>query len=261
MDLDGNTMERINIVAQIKNKLAEIEFTENVDVIMAVESGSRAWGFASPDSDYDVRFIYVRRPEDYIRLNPVRDVIEWQLDDVYDVSGWDLQKALKLMHDSNPTLHEWCNSPIVYMENELADPFRKLAEECFLPKKALYHYVSMARYAYNSYLNDDEVRIKKYFYALRPLLAARWVAKNGAAPPMMFDELVEAELQPDLLPVVEELLRVKKETSELGTGPKIPELDIYIREQMELMQEAADKAENHKNDWDRLEEFFRSSVL
>lgn len=230
-------------------------------VILAIESGSRAWGFASPDSDYDVRFIYVRRPEEYIRLNPVRDVIEWQLDDIYDVSGWDLQKSLRLMHDSNPTLHEWCNSSIVYMENEFAPQLRELAAECFLPKKALYHYVSMARHAYNSYLVDEEVRIKKYFYALRPLLAARWVAHNGTAPPMMFDELVEAELNPALLPVVEDLLKVKKETSELGTGPKIPVLDAYIREQMELMQNAADKAENRKNDWDKLEEFFRSAVL
>ena len=254
-------MEKIDVTAQIKNKLAEIEFTENVNVIMAVESGSRAWGFASPDSDYDVRFIYVRRPEDYIRLSPVRDVIEWQLDDVYDVSGWDLQKALRLTYDSNPSIHEWCSSPIVYMENELAAPMRELAAECFLPKKSLYHYVSMAKHNYNTYLTDDEVRIKKYFYALRPVLAARWVADNGTPPPMLFDELVAAELRPDLLPVVEELVRVKKETSELGTGPKIPELDKYIREQMELMQQAAYKAENRKNDWGKLEEFFRSAVL
>ena len=254
-------MERIDIVAQIKNKLAEIEFTEGVAVIMAVESGSRAWGFASPDSDYDVRFIYVRKPEDYIRLSPVRDVIEWQLDDVYDVSGWDLQKALRLTYDSNPSIHEWCSSPIVYMENELAASLRELASECFIPKKSLYHYVSMAKHNYNTYLTDDEVRIKKYFYALRPVLAARWVAHNSTAPPMLFDELIEAELRPDLLTVVEELVRVKKEISELGTGPKIPELDRYIREQMELMQEAADKAENRKNDWDKLEGFFRSAVL
>lgn len=254
-------LEKIDVVAQIKNKLAEIEYTENVSVIMAVESGSRAWGFASPDSDYDVRFIYVRRPEDYIRLNPVRDVIEWQLDDVYDVSGWDLQKALRLMHDSNPALHEWCSSPIVYMENELAAPFRQLAAECFLPKKALYHYLSMAKHNYNTYLTDNEVRIKKYFYALRPVLAARWVADNGTPPPMLFDDLVREELQPDLLPVVEELVRVKKETSELGMGLKISALDAYIREQMELIQAAADKAENRKNDWDKLEEFFRSAVL
>lgn len=254
-------MEYFDIIAQIKNKLAEIEFNENVKVIMAVESGSRAWGFASPDSDYDVRFIYVRQPGDYIRLNPVRDVIEWQLDDVYDISGWDLQKALRLTYDSNPSIHEWCSSPIVYKENDLAAPLRELAAECFIPKKSLYHYVSMAKHNYNTYLTGDEVRIKKYFYALRPVLAARWVADNGTPPPMFFDDLVNAELQPDLLPAVEKLVRVKKETSELGMGSKLPELDQYIREQMDLMQEAADKAENRKNDWDRLEEFFRNAVF
>ena len=84
----------MNITALIKQKLNEIEKIENVQIIMAVESGSRAWGFASPDSDYDVRFIYVREAEDYLKLKPLRDVIEWQLDEVYDISGWDLKKAL-----------------------------------------------------------------------------------------------------------------------------------------------------------------------
>lgn len=254
-------MEHLEIIEQIKIKLREIELTENVKIIMAAESGSRAWGFDSPDSDYDVRFIYVRQPEDYIRLNPLRDVIEWQLDEVYDISGWDLQKALRLMHDSNPALHEWCSSPIVYAENELAAPLRELAWEYFLPKKAMYHYLSMARHNYNTYLTDDTVRTKKYFYALRPVLAARWVANNGTPPPMLFDELVRTEMQPDLKPVVEDLVRAKKGTPELGTGPVIPELNAYITEQIGLMQDAADRAENRKNDWDRLEEFFRRAVL
>ena len=254
-------MERIDIVAQIKNKLAEIAHAQNVRIIMAVESGSRALGFASPDSDYDVRFIYVRRPEDYIRLNPLRDVIEWQLDDVYDVSGWDLQKALRLMHDSNPSLHEWCSSPIVYAENELADPLRQLAEKCFQKKKALYHYLSMAKHNYETYLDADEVRLKKYFYGLRPVLAARWIEENGTVSPMLFDELVEAELAPELRPAVDELLRVKKETSELGTGPKIPESDRYIREQLDVIRAAADAADNGRNDWQELEDFFRSAVM
>ena len=119
----------------------------------------------------------------------------------------------------------------------------------------------MARHNYNTYLTGDEVRIKKYFYALRPVLAARWVAHNGTAPPMLFDDLIEAELESNLLPIVNELVRVKKETSELGTGSKIPEIDKYIREQLELMQETADKAENRKNDWEKLEEYFRNTVL
>ena len=99
----------------IMQKLNEIEQRESVRIIMAIESGSRAWGFASPDSDYDVRFVYVRTLKDTLRLEKYRDVIEWQLDDVLDISGWDLQKALRLMHDSNPSIFEWCSSPIIYV--------------------------------------------------------------------------------------------------------------------------------------------------
>ena len=254
-------MENPDIVTRIKNKLAEIEAAENVRIILAAESGSREWGFASADSDYDVRFIYVRRPEDYIRLNPLRDVIEWQLDDVYDVYGWDLQKAMRLMYESNPALHEWCNSPIIYMENELAEPLRKLTAECFLPKKALYYYLSMAKRNYSTYLTRDEFRIKKYFYALRPVLAARWVMDKGTPPPIPFGELVSAEMEPGLRPAAEELVRIKKDNSKYDSGSSIPELDEYIREQLKFIKEAADKAEDRRNDWDRLEEFFRSAVM
>ena len=98
----------------IPEKIAEIEQKENVKILHCVESGSRAWGFSSPDSDFDVRFIYVRPKEFYLRLDQTRDVIEWQLDDVLDINGWDLKKALTLLYKSNPTLFEWNNSPIVY---------------------------------------------------------------------------------------------------------------------------------------------------
>ncbi len=98
----------------IEEQLKEIEEKENVKIIYCVESGSRAWGFASPDSDYDVRFIYVRNKEDYLKLNKNRDVIEWRLDDVLDINGWDIQKALRLLYKSNPTLIEWSMSPMVY---------------------------------------------------------------------------------------------------------------------------------------------------
>lgn len=98
----------------IETKLKEIEKKENVRIIYAVESGSRAWGFASPDSDYDVRFIYVRPKDYYLRLDKTKDVIEWQLDETFDINGWDLQKALRLLHGSNPTLFEWNNSSTQY---------------------------------------------------------------------------------------------------------------------------------------------------
>lgn len=104
----------MQITKVITEKLNEIEEKENVKILHAVESGSRAWGFASPDSDYDVRFIYVRKKEDYLTLCEKSDVIEWQLDETLDINGWDLKKALQLFHKSNATLFEWSNSPIVY---------------------------------------------------------------------------------------------------------------------------------------------------
>ena len=99
---------------KIKEQLRRIEDAENIKILLAVESGSRAWGFASPDSDYDVRFVYIRSLEDYLRLDAIRDVIELPIDDVLDINGWDLQKTLRLLHKSNPTLFEWFSSPIVY---------------------------------------------------------------------------------------------------------------------------------------------------
>lgn len=112
-----------------------IEGKENIRILLAVESGSRAWGFASPDSDYDVRFIYVRPWEEYLRLENTRDVIELPIDEVLDVNGWDLNKTLRLMHSSNPTLMEWLDSPIVYMEREETEKLKGLIQEYFSPKK------------------------------------------------------------------------------------------------------------------------------
>ena len=106
---------------KIQEQIRRIEESENIKILLAVESGSRAWGFASPDSDYDVRFVYIRRPEDYLRLDAIRDVIELPIDDILDINGWDLQKTLRLLYKSNPTLFEWFSSPIVYQETEFAD--------------------------------------------------------------------------------------------------------------------------------------------
>ena len=128
----------------ILNKLADIEKTENVRILLAVESGSRAWGFASPDSDYDVRFIYVRPKEDYLRLEKTRDVIELPIEGELDINGWDLDKTLRLLRASNPTLFEWFSSPIVYRETAFAQEFRSIMQRYFSSKRGLSHYLSMA---------------------------------------------------------------------------------------------------------------------
>ncbi len=155
----------------ILRKLNEIENRENVKILLAVESGSRAWGFASPDSDYDVRFIYVRPREDYLRLEKTRDVIELPIEGELDINGWDLDKTLRLLRASNPTLFEWLSSPIVYRETEFARDFQGIMQQYFSSKRGLSHYLSMAGRNYREYLKGEKVKAKKYFYVLRPVLA------------------------------------------------------------------------------------------
>ena len=244
----------------ILEKIKEIEEKENVRVVMAIESGSRAWGFESPDSDYDVRFVYVRQLEDYLRLEKVRDVIEWQLDDVLDINGWDLKKALQLMHDSNPTIFEWCASPIVYKDSAYFDKLKVLRHSYFSCKKSLYHYWHMASNNYQNYLQGDQVKIKKYFYVIRPLLAAKWIIDKGTQPPMLFSELVEAELPGELKGIINNLLDMKQKMPEMGLASKIKELDEFIEAELEVVKKAADEAENLKNDWEALDNYFNETV-
>ena len=240
----------------ILKELRKIEEKENVKIIMAIESGSRAWGFASPDSDYDVRFIYIRNPESYLKLEGVRDVIEWKLDDTLDINGWDLKKALQLLHKSNPTVFEWCASPIVYLEREEFLDLKKLLPQYFSVKKSLFHYWHMAETNYRDYLKGPEVRVKKYFYVLRPLLAAKWILYNQSAPPMLFDELVEAELEDELRPELDKLLELKKSMPEMGIAPKIQIFNDYIERVMPEIKEIATGIEDKRVEWELLNEFF-----
>lgn len=177
--------------------------------MLAVESGSRAWGFASPGSDYDVRFIYVRPREDYLRLDPLRDVIELPINNMLDINGWDLQKTLRLLYKSNPTSFKWFSSPIVYKETEFADKFRNIMDDYFSSKCSLYHYISMPEDNYREYLKREMVRAKKYFYVLRTVLACLWIFDKGTALPMLFSERMEEELPRDLKDEVHRLLDLK----------------------------------------------------
>lgn len=240
----------------IRKKLKEIEKKENVRIIMAVESGSRAWGFASPDSDYDVRFVYVRQLEDYLRLEKTKDTIEWQLDDVLDISGWDLKKALQLMHDSNPSIFEWCASPVVYQSSDAFEELKRIRGDYYSRKKSLYHYWHMANGNYQTYLQGERVRIKKYFYVIRPLLAAMWVVDKKTQPPMLFSELLDAELPVELRCIVDELLEKKQKMPEMGLASKIEKLDNFIDKQLAEVKKAADAEDAVKSDWKLLDEFF-----
>ena len=133
-----------DIEQEINDKLNEIEEREEVRILHAVESGSRAWGFASPDSDYDVRFVYVRPKADYLRLDEPKDVIEWQLDEVLDINGWDLKKALRQFARGNATLFEWSGSPIVYRTTREWEGIREVSRQYYSEKASVYHYYGTA---------------------------------------------------------------------------------------------------------------------
>ena len=240
----------------ILRELKKIEEQENVKIIMAIESGSRAWGFASPDSDYDVRFIYVRKEEDYLKLEKTRDVIEWKLDDVLDINGWDIKKALQLLHNSNPTVFEWCASPIIYWETEEFAWLKNILPQYFSVKKSLYHYWHTSETHYKTHLLNDEVNIKKYFYALSPLLAAKWILDKRSVPPMLFEELVEEELKMELVPEVNKLLDLKKTLPEMGKAPRIQIINDYIERELREIKVAAEGIEEQAVEWDGLNKLF-----
>lgn len=245
---------------RILEELKKIEETENVRIIMAIESGSRAWGFASPDSDYDVRFIYVRNKESYLRLEGIRDVIEWRLDETLDINGWDLKKALQLLHKSIPTVFEWCASTIVYLEQKEFSDLKKLLPQYFSVNKSLFHYWHMAETNYREYLKGPEVRVKKYFYVLRPLLAAKWILDKKTAPPMLFDDLVEAELEAELRPELEELLILKKSMPEIGMAPRIQVFNDYIEKGLSEIKAMEESIADERVEWEPLNELFLKMV-
>lgn len=246
----------------ILSKLREIERIENIRILLAVESGSRAWGFASPDSDYDVRFIYVRQKSDYLRLEKLRDVIELPIDDVLDINGWDLQKTLRLLYKSNPTLFEWFSSPIVYMETEFADAFRRIMQEYFSTKRSLYHYICMAEGNYREYLKGTMVKAKKYFYVLRPILACRWILDKGTPPPMLFSKLMEAELPESLLPEVKMLLDLKINSPEIKEIPRIDKINKYLDTSIiEIKDILQSMAETKSVDWSELNALFLQYIV
>lgn len=241
----------------IIEKLAEIERAENITILHAVESGSRAWGFPSPDSDYDVRFIYVRNPEFYLKLEKTRDVIELPINDMLDINGWDLDKTLRLLHSSNPTLFEWMSSPVVYKQTDFIHQLQPIMDNYFSCKSGLYHYLSMAEGNYRDYLKGEMVKAKKYFYVLRPILACRWILHKHTKPPMLFRDLMDSELDESLKPAVERLLDLKMNAPEIKEIPRVDEINRYLDASIASIKEeiAAFPAE-HRPDWKPLNDLF-----
>lgn len=238
--------------ARIEADLARIEGDEGVRILFAIESGSRAWGFPSPDSDFDVRFVYARRLEDYLTVHPVRDVIELPIEHPYDTNGWDIRKALGLLLKANPVLLEWLQSPIRYRwDADAADALLALARKVGGSAAALHHYRSLASRQWKTYLEGrDVVNLKKYFYAARPALTLEWLkAHPGEVAPMNWDDLLAGVSLPrGLLDSLSELRRLKSEAAEVGEGARRPEVDALIADAMAWAEAAASDAPRRRMD-------------
>ena len=222
---------------EIETRLDRIEAENGVRLLLAVESGSRAWGFPSPDSDYDVRFFYVRPRDWYLSHAPGRDVIETPIQDEIDLNGWDVRKALTLLLKSNAVVSEWMLSPIRYRTD---DPFitglAALADDLLNPRAIAYHYARSGKLAADRWLDGEgDVPVKKYFYALRPALAIRAIRLNPASrPPMNLRALVAASDLPGvLIEQIDGLVEAKARTNERSNGTRLPEIDALIRSELE----------------------------
>lgn len=247
---------------KIVDQLRKIESEENVIVFYACESGSRAWGFPSTDSDYDVRFLYLHPVPWYLSIMKKRDVIERALDEQLDISGWDLKKALGLFHKSNPPLLEWLGSPIVYQEKfTIASQMRELAKTYYSPTACIFHYLHMAQGNFREYLKGERILLKKYFYVLRPILAINWIENGYGVAPTSFGVLLEQMVPRSALKTaVEDLIEQKSGDVELSYGDRIPVISEFIEKELARLEEKQKQYENHLLPGDVLDNLFLQSL-
>jgi predicted nucleotidyltransferase len=219
------------LAERIMAELSAIEHEQGVKVLLAVESGSRAWGFPSKDSDYDVRFIYLRQARDYLTVVPRRDVIERPVDAVLDVSGWDIRKALRLLLRSNAVLQEWISSPIRYIDcTPIPGQLRELIEEGADLNAFEYHYYHLASRSFDE-INTagGSVRLKSYCYALRAALSLCWLRDRKTPPPMDINSIQNGlDLSVNLREVIVELVDKKTRAFEQGMDARAPDLDTFM---------------------------------
>lgn len=251
------------VYAEILYRLRAIEREHDVQVLFAVESGSRAWGFASSDSDYDVRFVYKHRPEWYQSLwsDQKRDVIEPKISDKLDLSGWDVRKTLRLLRKSNPSFIEWTQSPIVYANDGVfLSRVKEILPAVYSPRSSCAHYGSMAVANMREHLSGDSVKLKKYLYVLRPLLASKYVQAHRTPPPLPIVELLPMfGGDSQAMQALTDLIKKKASAGELGVGEPIESLNDFIAAELgtiHLFEETRDNREA-----DRLvEELYASTV-
>lgn len=244
----------------IQQKLAEIEKSHGIKILYSCESGSRAWGFPSPDSDYDVRFIYTRQLEDYLTIQSKKDHLSFPINNELDIYGWDISKVLQLITKSNTTPFEWLQSPVIYKEDTtFKDEVWTFCKSYFCPRSNIHHYLGIARGAMET-MNGEDIKIKKLFYVLRPLLAALWCTERDTIAPMSIFPLMDF-LTDDLRKKVLSLIELKSTANESYLIEIDQDIKTWIDQTFDYCMEASFQLT--KKDFDRkiADEFFRKTIL
>lgn len=244
----------------IKEKLREVGKEYGVSILLACETGSRAWGFPSPDSDYDIRFIY-RHPRDwYLSIDEQKDTIEYLNGDL-DLVGWDIRKSLKLLRKSNAAMFERLQSPIIYQQQtDFREKLNQVAPAYFSGRAGLHHYLSMAYNYYKTCAPASEVKLKSYFYLLRTALASLWIVEKKSIPPLAFRDLLPLVQQENIISKIEELLSLKATVNETYLHPKEPELEEYIGSILNYCESQAPTFVKHQGQTSPLDELFRTII-
>lgn len=231
---------------QILAVIEQIEKEYDVKILYACESGSRAWGFPSNDSDYDVRFIYIHKQDWYLTIDQRRDVIEipkqeslsLPINELLDISGWELTKTLRLFRKSNPALLEWLHANIVYYQAySTMNKLQKLSDDIFSPVTCIYHYLNMAKGNYRGCLQSQEVRIKQYLNVVRPVLAAKWIAKHNTFPPNQFQIILEDVVDSkEIKESMGLLLEVKQKRDVKDLPQSIENINHFLENEIEHLE-------------------------
>jgi predicted nucleotidyltransferase len=243
--------------------LDEIEQEHDCRVLFAVESGSRAWGIASPDSDYDVRFVYAHPLHWYLGLQEQRDTLERFYPGDIDCAGWEVRKALRLFAASNTAFGEWLGSPVVYRADAaIFDALKSLSIEYFNPQKALHHYLGTARGIYENHLEDGMITIKRLFYIVRPLAAGAWIARYKSIPPVPFEALLDAGVLPEAVASEVRGIRELKRTAVEGDRIRVSETVLgWVNEAFARYPEVAHELDpGEKPGWEPLNALFRRAI-
>ena len=239
----------------ISNILKEIELKKNIKILYACETGSRAWGFPSPDSDFDIRIIYMHERDWYLSLSHKKDTVE-HMDGDLDITGWDLKKSLILLKKSNAALIERFQSPIEYYAVPgFKDDFKRLVESYYSPTAVFFHHYSLAKKFWEDIEGKDEFKLKSFFYLVRSLLSCNWIIQDKTVLPMHIEGLM-GYTEEAVKVKLRELIQLKAGVEEKYLHSKDVMLNEWILEKIKQMETAGQNLGVNRTDMTLFNEFF-----